>query len=500
LRESETKSELCDSTHYDFESTNNENVRDTPKTDREFECKSYEDIFEINTLISTASVFFPSVQVCNKNEGDMVVHDVTILVERDEKVANQLNQLYVSQNIKRDEAIGEISGTSSMILALPQLLTCTKNDSDLNMQNIVVSDCDKARVLNRLNHTVCADLVVSHDHNFTEHLQFDNPCSVIYDLFYALIWLIYMILCTHISSTMLVNKFGDMERNTNDIIVSAIEHHPTLCVYLIEEHVDKFYHKTLDANNICTLVDPCNILYAKRNHQFQLIRGGEFFAKLSPTNCLFYTMLDTPIDVNKMLENISVITSSRSLNTVHSCKLTFIFIGEHVHNFYVHAICITDDKLADLKSYMLCDNCCDLYFPNEMTQLFSACNFEPSMSFPCLSNPPNENTHGQRSTICAHAEHLFSSIGIDFKGHTTKFVHKSCNKNFGIVMNVLSPSFENFDLGMVKLDMINKLCCLHEIFVLPSHRLFAYTQKSIMIFHHGKMKVANTMFQANNHL
>jgi hypothetical protein len=67
-------------------------------------------------------------------------------------------------------------------------------------------------------------------------------------------------------------------------------------------------------------------------------------------------------------------------------------------------------------------------------------------------------------------------------------------------MNVLSPSFEKFDLGMVKLDMINQLCCLHEIFVLPSHKLFVGTQKSIMIFHRGKMKVANTMFQANNQL
>jgi hypothetical protein len=384
FRESETKSELCDSTHYDLEGTNNENVRDTPQTDREFECKSCEDIFEINTLTSTTSVFFPSVQVCNKNEGDMVVHDVTILVERDEKGANQPNQLYAAQNIKLDEAIGEISGTSSMILALPQLLTCTKNDSDLNMQNIVVSDYDKAHVLNRLNHTVCADLVVSHDHNFAEHLQFDNPCSVIYDIFYALIWLIYMILCTHISSTMLLNNFGDMEMNTHSTIISAIEHNPNLCADLIE-HVDKFDHNICHDNNICALIDPCNIFYANKNHQFQLISGGEFFAKLSPNNCLFYTMLDTPIDVNKMLENISMITSSRSLNIVHSCKFTFIFIGEHVVNkFYVHAICITDDKLADLKSNMLGDNSCDLYFPNEMTQLFSACNFEPSMSFPSM--------------------------------------------------------------------------------------------------------------------
>jgi hypothetical protein len=106
-----------------------------------------------------------------------------------------------------------------------------------------------------------------------------------------------------------------------------------------------------------------------------LISGAEVFDKLSPTNWLFYTMLDTPIYLNKMLENISVITSPRSLNTVHSCKFTFIFIGNHVVNkFYVHAICITDDKLADLKSNMLGDNSCDLYFPNEMNQLFSACN------------------------------------------------------------------------------------------------------------------------------
>jgi hypothetical protein len=207
---------------------------------------------------------------------------------------------------------------------------------------------------------------------------------------------------------MLVNKFGDMERSTHYIIVSAIEHHPNLCADLIEEHVDKFYHKIWDDNNICTLVDPSNILNANKNHQFQLIRGGEFFAKLSPTNCLFYTMLDTPTDVNKILENISLITSSRSLNTVHSCKLTIIFIGEHVvHNFYVHAICITDDKLADLKSNMFCVDSCDLYFPNEMTQLFSACNSEPSMPFPYLSNPLNENTHGQKRAICAHDEHLF---------------------------------------------------------------------------------------------
>jgi hypothetical protein len=200
LRESATKSELCDSTHYDLESTNNENVRNTPQTNIKFECKSCEDIFENNTLIYTVSVFFPSVHVCNKNEEDMVVHDVTILVEIDEKVENQLNQFYAAHNMKHDESIGKILETSSMILAQPQIIKGTENDSDLVMKNIVVSDCDKAHVFNRFNHNLCADLVLSHDHTFAASLRIDNQCSVICYHFYVLIWLIYMILYTHISN------------------------------------------------------------------------------------------------------------------------------------------------------------------------------------------------------------------------------------------------------------------------------------------------------------
>jgi hypothetical protein len=89
-----------------------------------------------------------------------------------------------------------------------------------------------------------------------------------------------------------INKFGDVEMNTHNNIISAIEHNPNLCADLIEQHVDKFDHKICDDNNICALIDPCNVDYANKNHQFQLISGCEFFAKLSPNNCLFYTMLD----------------------------------------------------------------------------------------------------------------------------------------------------------------------------------------------------------------
>ena len=68
LRESENKSELCDSTHYEVENIKNASVRDTPQKNRELECKSCEDIFKTNILIFTSSVVFPNVQVCNENK------------------------------------------------------------------------------------------------------------------------------------------------------------------------------------------------------------------------------------------------------------------------------------------------------------------------------------------------------------------------------------------------------------------------------------------------
>jgi hypothetical protein len=115
-------------------------------------------------------------------------------------------------------------------------------------------------------------------------------------------------------------------------------------------------------------------------------------------------MLGTPIDVNKILENISEITSLRSLNTAHSCKFTFILIGEHVVNsFCIHAICITNDKLAELKPTILCDNSCDLYFPNELNQSFCASNLEPSMSFPC-----SYIFHRKKQIICKKVQSVHS--------------------------------------------------------------------------------------------
>ena len=78
-------------------------MRDTPQKNRELECKSGEDIFETNTLISTSSVIFSNAQVCNDNKEEMDAHDNTILVERSEKVAIHPKQLCAAQNMNHDE-------------------------------------------------------------------------------------------------------------------------------------------------------------------------------------------------------------------------------------------------------------------------------------------------------------------------------------------------------------------------------------------------------------
>jgi hypothetical protein len=142
LRESENKRELCDSTHCDLESINNSSVRDTPQRNRELECKSCEDIFETNTLISTSSIVFPNVQVCNESNEEMAAHDNSILVEKSEKVAIHPNQLCAAQNMDHDEESGKISEASSMILALPQSLKGNENNSNLNFQHMMVNTCD----------------------------------------------------------------------------------------------------------------------------------------------------------------------------------------------------------------------------------------------------------------------------------------------------------------------------------------------------------------------
>jgi hypothetical protein len=111
----------------------------------------------------------------------------------------------------------------------------------------------------------------------------------------------------------------------------------------------------LRVDNICSclrnfysILKPCDTLHDKKFHHVQLITHAEFFRIIVPSICFGYTMLDKPVDINEMIQNVSMLTSIISLNNVHSCKLTFNLIIEHVvDKFLVSSMCITCDKLAE---------------------------------------------------------------------------------------------------------------------------------------------------------
>ena len=138
-------------------------------------------------------------------------------------------------------------------------------------------------------------------------------------------------------------------------------------------------------HNCChVLIGQSDDLHANKLHHIQLITQADLFVKISPAECLCYTMLDKPVEINKMLENVSMIISMRSLNNAHCCKFTFNLIVEHVvDKLFVYAICITCDNLVDFKLNMLNNNFCEPYFSDvEMNKLFNACFSEPLFPFP----------------------------------------------------------------------------------------------------------------------
>jgi hypothetical protein len=91
---------------------------------------------------------------------------------------------------------------------------------------------------------------------------------------------------THISNTMHVNKFCNIEMNTHDITISTIRHNQNLSADLIEPHVHTNAPYDL-GDNIYTLIDPCNVLQSNKLHLVYLTASAEFFEKRSPTTCLF---------------------------------------------------------------------------------------------------------------------------------------------------------------------------------------------------------------------
>jgi hypothetical protein len=148
----------------------------------------------------------------------------------------------------------------------------------------------------------------------------------------------------------------------------------------------------LHVDNICSSLHNsysnfkcCNNLNVNILHYVQYITHSELFAKISSTNYLSYIIFDKLVEIDQMLYNVSMIASRRSFNTVNSCKLTFNLIIEHVvDKFFVNSMCITCDKLAELKLNKSDDNHCVSYLSSrKLNKLCNACAIERKILFTC---------------------------------------------------------------------------------------------------------------------
>ena len=92
-------------------------------------------------------------QVGDENRKEIDAQDNTILVERNEKVAIQLNPLCVAQNLNHDMDNGKISEVQSLVLAPPKSPKVIENKSDLSLQNKMASNYDNIYGSNGINHT-----------------------------------------------------------------------------------------------------------------------------------------------------------------------------------------------------------------------------------------------------------------------------------------------------------------------------------------------------------
>jgi hypothetical protein len=229
-------------------------------------------------------------------------------------------------------------------------------------------------------------------------------------------------------------------------------------------------------NSCYILIEPCDTLYAHKFHHVQLITCVDFFKRIFPANCLSYTMLDKHVEIDQMLDNISMITSLRSLNNAHSCKFTFNLIVEQVFDkFFVCSMCITCDKLFEFKTNMSNAKHCEPYFPDfEADKLFNACCFEKQILFPCSYSSSKDMSDMQSNGIFGPKMFLSTSETNELGRYISNILNKLCNRNFGNISN--TQNFETFNVVMVIDEVLNQLCCLNEIVVLPSTKLIAGSQ------------------------
>jgi len=87
-----------------------------------------------------------------------------------------------------------------------------------------------------------------------------------------------------------------------------------------------------------------------------------------------------------------------------------------------------------------------------------------------------ERDHAESSAICAPKKFSSTSRSNEFGRYTSKSLNQLCNKKFCDIRNAPSLNFEMFNVIMMKSEMLNQLCCLKEIIVLPSPMLFVVLQ------------------------
>jgi hypothetical protein len=129
-----------------------------------------------------------------------------------------------------------------------------------------------------------------------------------------------------------------------------------------------------------------------------------------------------------------------------------------------------------------------------VNKFFNAYDFEKQILFPCSYSSPKEINDMQSDGISTPNFFLFKSETNKFGSYEYEPLNKFCNKNFYDVRN--SQILKMFNVAMMKSQILNQLCCLEEIIVLPSIKLFAGSQKARK-FHQGEISEVNLMFQAH---
>jgi hypothetical protein len=185
-------------------------------------------------------------------------------------------------------------------------------------------------------------------------------------------------------------------------------------------------------HNSYSILKPCNNLNAKKLHYVQSFTHAELFAKISHINYLSYTIFNKLVEIDQKLDNVSMITSMRSYNNVHSCKFTFNLIVEHVvDKFFVSSMCITCDNLAEFKLNMSYDKHCVSYLSrHKVNKLFNACDIERKILFPCLYGSLKERDHVKSRTISSPQIFLSTSKSNEFGRYASKPLKELYKNNY----------------------------------------------------------------------